>query len=319
MKGWSMEEAIVKIIPILLLITFGKLMRSKNWIDSQTADTLKSGIIRIGLPIVLFLTFKDMTLEKEFLFLSLISFFMLTVFYVIGSLVNRIAKINNPALPFLATGFSFGLLGVPLFGGVYGIDHLSELSILGIGNEFFLWFLYITLLRHHFGKESFSIKAISGFLRSPLIIAILTGLLLNLSGLHRYFDQLIILKGLNRTLESLATMTTPLMLIIIGYGIKLEKPSLVVAARLLLIRLIIVFALGYMVKLLVIDPFLHPDSTIFNLAFFTFLILPPPFSLAIFMGEYCSEDETTIVNNTVVLSTLACLVLFIGMVLMTSL
>jgi predicted permease len=314
-----MNEAIVKIIPILLLILFGKLIRSKNWIDSKTADVLKLGIIKIGLPTVLFLTFKNMDIQKAYLLLSVISFCMIGAFYIVGSIVNRVFKLNNIILPFIVTGFSFGLLGVPLFEGVYGIENLSDLSIIGIGNEFFLWFVYISIFRAKLGNQKFSMKLVWDFAKSPIIIAIIGGLAVNLGGFSKYFDEIIILQGLSKTLEYFATMTTPLMLIIIGYGIKLDKKCLKDAMKIVMIRLVIVFGIGYLTKLLIINPFIHNASTVFDLAFFTFLALPPPFSLAIFMGDYCSEEEITIANNAIVLSTILCLILFAGMVILTSL
>ncbi len=261
----------------------------------------------------MFLTFKEMNIQKEFLLISFISFLMLNSFYVVGSLANRVFRLNDIMLPFIVTGFSFGLLGVPLFEGVYGIENLSDISILGIGNEFFLWFVYITLLRNELGRQNFSAKVLLDFVKSPLVISIISGLVLNLSGLNSCFNEFILFQGLNRTLEYIGTMTTPIILIITGYGIKLNKKYLKGATKVLIIRLIIIFGVGYLIKLLIINPYIQ-ISAVFDLAFFTFLALPPPFSLVIFMGEYCSDEEVSIANNAIVLSTLVCLVLFVGMV-----
>lgn len=313
-----MTEAIAKIMPLILLILFGNLMYHKQWLDGHTADKLKAGVIQIALPAVLFLTFKNMHIEMDYLLLSSITLIMLCCFYLVGEIINKIFSLNNAIIAFFSTGFSFGLLGVPLFEGVYGIENLSELSVLGIGNEFFIWFIYITLLKQKLGNKPFSVQSMVEFLRSPLIIAIFAGLMINLLNLNVYFEEIAILKGLNRTIEYLAAVTTPIILIIIGYGINIDTKYLSGAFQLVVIKFIIVFGVGYLVKMFVIDQIFDNLSSVFNLAYFTYLILPPPFSLAIFGSDYISNEKVTIINNAIVLNTIICVVLFVFMVILNS-
>jgi predicted permease len=313
-----MAEAISKIIPILLLITIGSLMYHRKWLDNHTADRLKLGVIKIALPAIIFLTFKNMTIEIEYLWLSIIMFGLLCVFYFVGKFINRLFAFNDVLIPFFTTGCTFGLLGIPLFEGVFGIEHLSELSILGIGNEFFVWFVYVTLIGKEMGTKSFNRKTVIEFITSPIIIAIVAGLAINLTDSNGYFEQNTILKGLLRTLEYLASMTTPIILIIIGHGIRLDTKHLARAFRMLVVRIVAVLSIGYTVKIVLIDQLFNNLSPMFNLAYFTFLILPPPFSLAIFVGQYSSEENTAVANNAIVLDTIVCVVLFSVMVLFNS-
>jgi malate permease and related proteins len=312
-----MSEPIIKIIPILLLIVFGSLMQYKKWFDDHFINNLKKMVISIVLPCVLFVTFKNMALEVEYLLLSVISFVMLFVYYFMGVLIKRIFHLKSIIIPFFTTSTAFGLLGLQLFEGVYGIEKLGDLILLGIGNEFFVWFVYLTLIKQKLGNTKFSIKTLVDFITSPLILAIFAGLLVNLLGLVPYFEQYILLSGLSLTFESIASLSTPLILIIIGFGIRINAHYLKGALQLLVIRLFITLTIGFLFKQFIINPVFDPSFN-FNLAYFTFLILPPPFSLSIFVGQYCSEEDTIITNNAVVLSTITCVMLFIGMVLLNS-
>jgi malate permease and related proteins len=312
-----MSEPIIKIIPILLLILFGSLIQYKKWFDDQFINNLKKMVINIVLPCVLFVTFKNMTLEIKYLLLSVISFIMLFVYYFIGVFIKRVFRLKNPIIPFFTTSTAFGLLGLQLFEGVYGIEKLGDLILLGIGNEFFVWFVYLTLIKQKLGDSKFSMKTMIDFMTSPLIIAIFAGLLINLLGFSAYFDQMILLSGLSLTFEYMASLSTPLILIIIGFGIRINAHYLKPALQLLLIRLVVNLVMGIVFKQFIVNPLFETNLN-FNLAYFTFLILPPPFSLSIFVGQYCSEEDTIITNNGIVLATISCIILFIGMVLINA-
>jgi predicted permease len=312
-----MNEAITKVIPIILLIVLGKFIKHRGWIKSETESQLKLGVINIALPVILFLTFKNLDLKPEYFLLSVMVFLMLIIFYYLGILCNKFFKINMMTFPFFVTGFAFGLLGIPLFEGVYGIESLGEFSILGIGNEFFIWFVYITLVKQKLNGEKFSKQTIFNFLKLPMIIAIFLGLLFNVLSFESYIGDFVLYQGIIRTFEYISTMTTPIILIVIGAGMNLEIKYVRKAFYYVFLRLLIILGVGYLVKFAIIDR-LYTMNAMFDLAYFTLLILPTPFTLAIFVGEYSDEENTNVINNAIVISTIVCIVLFIGMVLATN-
>lgn len=312
-----MTNALIKVIPIFLFIILGKFIKKKGWIKEETESQLKSGVINIALPVILFITFKNMTLKPEFFILSLITFVMLAIFYLIGTFINTISKNKNIILPFFVSAFAFGLLGIPLFEGVYGIENLGELSILGIGNEFFIWFIYFNLVKQKLNNKKFDKNTILNLLKSPMIIAIFLGLVFNIFNVDSNIGSNVLYQGLLKTFDYISLMTMPIILIVIGAGINLEIIYVKKALKFVAIRLLIVLGIGYIVKLFVIDAF-YDVNTIFDSAYFTYLILPPPFALAILVGQYSSEENTGIINNATVISTLICILAFVGMVLLTS-
>jgi len=312
-----MLDGLTKVIPILLLIGLGYLIQVKNWTDETSMHNLKRGILNLGLPAVLFIAFLELELKASYLLISVIIFVLMIVFFLVGELVNRLLRINSPVLAFITTGFAFGLLGIPLFGGVYGLENVGALSIFGIGHEFFAWFVYVTLVKQRLNGEKFSAETIVGFIKAPTIQAIIAGIVMNLLGWRLYFDQIALLKGIYLTISSLATITTPLILIVIGYGIKLEKKYIRPAIQMLAIRLMIVLGIGYLAYRFLIGPIVGGGLSVNDMAFYTFIILPPPFMIAIFVGEYSTKENTAIVSNAVVLATLSCIILFVGGVIIT--
>lgn len=76
-----------------------------------------------------------------------------------------------------------------------------------------------------------------------------------------------------------------------------------------------VFAIGFLVKTLLINPISSNVDGYFDMAYFTYLVLPPPFALVIFAGQYGTDEHAAMANNTIVLSTLFCVIAFsIGVV-----
>ncbi|MBS4539007.1 malate permease [Clostridium sp. D2Q-11] len=308
-----MEEIISKVIPIILLIALGYLMQYRNMVKSESIEEIKKGVINIALPPVLFLTFRDMTLKKEYFLVVLYTFILLIALYIIGILLNKIKYISHPLVPFVVTAFTFGLLGIPLYGSVFGIENLEKISILGIGHEFFIWFIFYTLMKIKFKGESFSLEVVKGFIKSPLILAIIFGLILNVTGYNILFKENSLLKGLDITLEYLSSMATPLILIIIGFGLKINKKYMKQSIKLTIIRIVTILVVGYAFKFILIDKIIVDDK-LFDYAFFTLLILPPPYSLPIFVGEYANDEYRDIANNVVVLNTITCIVMYVSFV-----
>lgn len=309
-----MSEIISKIIPIFLLIALGYIIKQKNWVRQESMDELKDGVINIALPALLFITFRDMTLKKEYFLVIFIFFILLIVLYRIGLLLNKVKAISHPLVPFIVTSFTFGLLGIPLFGSVFGMENLEKISIFGVAHEFFVWFVFYTLLKMKFNNERFSRDTIKGFITSPLIISIILGLFLNITGTYKIFFENTFFIGVDITLNYLSSLATPIILIIIGFGLKLNKIYIKQSMKLFLIRIITILTIGYIFKIFIINKIITNDP-LFDYAYFTFLILPPPYSLSIFVGKYANREYSEIANNVVVIHTIACIAIFVLFVL----
>lgn len=267
-------------------------------------------MINIGLPAVLFLTFIDMELKSAYFLVIVITFFLFCTIYLVGIGLTHIKRISHPLIPFVITGLTFGNIGIPLYTTVFGIENLSKYSILGIGHETFYWFVLCTLLKMKFAGQSFSINTIKGFLKSPFIIAVIAGIAINITGMNLVLSKNIIFNGVNITLGYLGSLLTPLSLIIVGFDLKFQRHYMKQSIKLVILRLLVVVTIGYIFKYLFLDQIIVGDL-FFDYAYFTYLILPPPYSLPIFIGQYGTKEHANIATNTVVLSTVIFFVLFI--------
>ncbi len=305
----QMGEITSKLMPIIILIALGKLMNKKQMMKQSTIDEIKSFIINIALSSVLFIAFVNMELRREYFLVFIMVFITLCIQYILGFLLNRVKWIKHPVVPFITSGCTYGLLGIPLFAALFGIENVGKISILGVGHEFFIWLVFYTIMRMNLRQERISIGIAKAVIKSPTIISIALGILFNMLGLGEWLRSNPIATGVYTTLEYLANLATPLILIIIGYGLNLEKKYMKESLKLLSIRMLSMLSIGYAVKFLVIDKIMQPDI-LFNYAYFIFFILPPPLSLSIFIGTYSNKENEALTNNTVVLNTVVSISIF---------
>ena len=304
-----MIQIINRMLPIIVLLAVGKLLRQTRFIAETTVLEMKKIVVNLALPAVLFLSFLTVDLEPEyFWFLPLILAYCV-VLYFLGLLFNRLLKVDGEYFPFLITGFEYGMLGVSLFGAAYGLEQIGKIAIVDLGQETFIWFIYVALLLHKQEGETNLGKLLKMFATSPVIIAIIAGLGLNLIGLSEGLIETPVVGGLLSAVELIGSLTIPLILIVVGYGIQIDMGEFFYSARVILIRLLINIPAALIINHFIVGRLLGLDAG-FRAALFTLLILPPPFILTLFMKQ---EDKKELhrVDNTLTLHALVTIFVFL--------
>jgi len=304
-----LSEIINRIAPIIILLAIGKIFQMKRFIGASTVVELKKLVVNVALPAVLFTSFFYMELETEyFLFVPVILVYCILL-YVLGCGLHRLLKIKGEYFPFLITGFEYGMMGVSLFGAAYGLNQIGKIAIVDLGQETFIWFIYVALLIHKRDGATRPDRLIKMFATSPVIIAIVSGLVLNLVGLPDIISAVPLTSGLLYTVELIGSLTVPLILIVVGYGIQIDMREFVYSARVILIRLAINIPAALLLNHFFVRGLMGLDIG-FQAALFTLLILPPPFILTLFMRQDLEEERHS-VDNTLMLHTLVTIIVFI--------
>ena len=298
-----------RIAPIILLLAIGKLLNKKAFLSPETINEMKKLVVNLPLPAILFMSFLTMEIETSyFWFIPLLILIGLALF-LIGSVLHKRLSIEGEYFPFLITGFEYGMIGVSLFSAAYGVDQLGKIAIIDFGQELFVWFIYMALLTRR-REGSTNIKSLLRmFFTSPVILAILSGITLNLLGAGKWLLQADFMQGVFSTIQLIGSLTVPLILIVVGYGIQLDRREFAYSLRVILIRLGILIPLSLLVNRFFISGWLGLGDG-FKAAFFTLMILPPSFILTLFMDQKLTKERHRI-DNTLTLHTLATIVVFI--------
>ena len=204
------------------------------------------------------------------------------------------------------------MLGISLYGAAYGLEHVGSFAIVDLGHEIFIWFVFLALLLAKRDGTRDSRALFASFIRSPVIVAIIAGIALNLAGARDVLYDAPVMGGVMNTLAFIGTLTVPLILLVVGYGIQLDREGIKEAARPVAVRAAILLPLALILPPLLMGRLLDTDAYA-QAALFTLLILPPPFIIPLYMKRD-AEDERRYVNNVLSLYTVVSIVVFIGYV-----
>lgn len=305
----QITDIVVKVLPIILIIGLGNLIRIRGLLSEGMMDELKWLVVNVALPAVLFIAFLDMELEAAFLGLFATILLVCLFLLAYGYLLRRIFSLKREYFPYLVTGFEFGMVGITLFGTAYGLSNVGYIAIVDLSHELFIWFVFATILTAKRDGVSSLTGTLRGFVTSPLIIAIVLALLLNLAGLGEWFRNMALGVAVVETLNFLGDLLIPAILIIIGFGMRLSREGLREALAVVAARFAVLVPLALLVSLVVVRRWLNLDPA-FEAAVFTFFVLPPPYIVPLFMRPDQTE-ERVYANNVLSVYTAISLVVFI--------
>ena len=309
-------EAFSRVLPILLLVGLGVLIRRRAWMAPGTIDDLRRLILGITLPAALFLAFLRVDLEPQHAIIVASVFLACLAVLGMAPRLRRWAGIRVESMPNLMAGFEAGMLGYALFAAVFGAAELYRFAIVDIGQVLFVFFVLATVVTvRSTGQRPPLSDTLVTFVRNPVILAILGGILGSVVGLGDALDAHPLGEALLTTASLLAALTTPLIAIVLGYSTSLRAGSLRDPARTLAVRLPIWIGLAIAFDLLIVEGLLGLDR-LFGAAVLTMAILPPPFVVPLYMarasGRPVEDDpEYAYTVNTLSLATLATLVLIV--------
>ncbi len=271
-----------KIFPVFIVLTLGMLLRKKNIVSVPVMAEVKNLLINLALPSILFLSFSHAELEARYILLFVIMFAVCTACYIVGLLLKKFipSTFHSFFTPWFVTGYEFGMIGIALFTSIWGIENLSVFMIIGLAHEFFAWFVCIPYVQYKL-KGSVNIgAAIKDFFSSPVMISILAGILANVTGLYDWASGILIGSAIFNAMDILAALGTPLILLIVGHSMVFEKMKLSKAISYTVMRAVCIGGFGLIALQIIHATFTGLDP-MFDIAFYTFLVLPPSYMLPV--------------------------------------
>lgn len=304
----QLAQIVSRVLPIFILIGLGSWIRRTDFLPEATIEDLKKMTVNLALPAVLFVSFLNTELKVAYLAIFALTFLVCVALLWLGRFLKNRRQLPHPYFPFLMTGFEYGMLGISLFGSVYGLENIGYIAVMDLGHEIFIWFVFLAfLLKEREGIQSSS-QLFKAFFKSPVIIGILLGIILNIIGLQQFLYDFPLTGAIMATLQYLGNLTIPLILIIIGYGLKLDRSGVKEALPVVLLRLVVLLPLALLVNTVLIRGWLQLGQP-FETALFTLFILPPPFIIPLYVRPELAAEKQYI-NNVLTLYTLVSIVIF---------
>ncbi|MBN2626141.1 MAG: hypothetical protein JXA95_05695 [Spirochaetales bacterium] len=301
------SELFIRFFPLFLLLGLGLVFRRSGLLTGDSIASLKGLIVNGGLPAVLFLSFLTMEIRPSYVLLFVLVFLVCLLLLGLGKLLEGTILKEYPLSRFFFSGFEFGMVGVALFASLFGMENLPRILLLGLGHEFFIWFVYAPLLESQNRGSASLTGIVKSFFTSPIILAILTALILNITGLYGQIAHLSLTRGVISAAEMLSKIVTPLILLVIGSELQFDHLDAKGAVKLIFLRLVAVSLFGLLLGW-VTSRYIMALDRMALYAFIIFFLIPPPFIIPVFLGKE-REKENRFFNNLLVLYTPVTLVL----------
>ena len=289
------------VLPVLLMLAIGMLCRRRGLISREGINALKNVVVNITLPAVLLNAFASTRYTLMDVAIPLLMFAVCLAAWALGRLAMRVLGMKSRFVPFLTTGFEAGMLGYALFEMLYGAGRTAEFARYDLGQVLFVFTVYKLLL----GREKADLgKLAREMVFSPIIIAIVVGVLLGATGLYRALEPSGVSGIFDACTDFVSAPTSAIILLTIGYDLVLGDIPWASTAKVVGLRWIIMMLLR--TALIALLGIIWPDSGLAS-AVNVMFILPPPFVLPVFADD---PDQRVYISSALSASTLVAIVGF---------
>ncbi|MDR3248599.1 MAG: hypothetical protein LBT39_07420 [Treponema sp.] len=307
-----------KILPIILLIALGHVLRRVRFIPGSTIPALKKLAIQLTLPLVVFLSLVELEFQAKYLVLDITIFLFTVAMLLVGFLIKKISGSKNLYLPNCFTSYENGMMGYGALGAVLGTTNIYPIVIMDLGQTVYFSLVFMTLIgilnRRHAGATETDgsghgvRRILLSFITNPFVIVTATALILKGTGAADFIRKTPPLAAVLETCRLLSGLNTPIMCLVIGYELRIELHNLLKPLGVVVLRLALLLSGAALINHFIIDRMLHLEET-FQFALYTMCMLPPFFLSAATIREEATE-ERSFVLNVISLNILIFLILF---------
>ena len=204
-------------VPVFAVIVLGHFFKRIGLIDEHFASVANKFVFKACLPCLVFQDLADTNIRKNFDFKYVGFCFIatLTSILVVWFLAKKFMRDKSMVGAFVQGAYrsSAAILGIAFIQNIYGTSGMAPLMIIGSVPLYNIFAVIILTLesnnKENFGDNSRIKHAMINILKNPIIIGIFFGLAA--SFLNISFPRMI-----DKTINNLAVMASPLALISIG-------------------------------------------------------------------------------------------------------
>lgn len=286
------------VLPVLAMLLIGMLCRSRGLISREGVNALKGVVVNITLPAVLLNAFATTRYTLMDVVIPLMMFLVCLLAWALGRLAGKAFRLNSRFVPFLTTGFEAGMMGYALFNMLYGSARTAEFARIDLGQVLFVFTVYKILLGVEGSEKTDFGQLMKEMALSPIIIAIVAGVLLGATGLYRALEPSGIAGIFDACTGFVSAPTSAIILLTIGYDLVISDIPWAYTGKVVALRFGIMMLLR--LALIAVIARLWPDAQL-AAAINVMFILPPPFVLPVFADD---PEQRVYVSSALSLSTL---------------
>ena len=233
-----MEVAAI-ILPVVLMIAIGKILKVTRLIDDRVVDGIKAVISNLMLPVTLFNALLTTKFDRESLILTTAVFVALCLILGAGYLLRPLFGKYGTFAPFLCACFEGGMLGYALYMTIYGPDSLGTVLKFDLANVLFAFTVFLFFIKMAGSGKVEVKKILLDYVKTPAVYGIVLGLLGSLTGFGSWFAGTSAYQVYSSAVNMITAPLGALVLITVGYALQFKKDILWSVVKVSLARLLL--------------------------------------------------------------------------------
>ena len=301
-----LTQILSMVLPVLAMILLGRLGAVRGILNDERHAGLKAIIGDILLPVVLFRAFFTAQYGGKLLLVFALVFLSCLLALLAGFALKRFVRPYDRFMPLLMTSFEGGMLGYALFALLAGQDQTATYAMVDIGQTMFAYTVFLAALKSVEGGRMSPGAMLQNMLSNKACIGMLLGIVLGALGVYRAIAPTPFGTVLMELIAFIAAPTSALILLVVGYQLKVSRKLMKPVAITLGLRLAVMAVAFGLVSLVLfaIIPYEKP----LMLALMLQYTLPAPFIIPLFADL---KDDGEYVSTTLSMGTVLSVALFV--------
>ena len=173
-----MYTIIELILPIFVLIAFGKILKQTNIISNEGIKTIKNLAVNLFLPFTFFNILIHGTFNKDSIILIIAGFIIIFSAYLLGFLFRPLFSDDiKKYVPYTNTCIESGMFALAILNMIIGKENLFQIIQIDMVNNIFVFTVVTTGLTLISGKKQTTKQVINSIIKSPIIISLILGII----------------------------------------------------------------------------------------------------------------------------------------------
>ena len=228
-------------------------------------------------------------IESSVIWIILYVFIAFILTMVIGKLLSGLTgKKFAHISPYLLTTTEGGNVALPLYTSIVGLSYASNTVIFDIAGSF-IAFIVMPIMVAKTTAGHTSVKELcKTIFTNSFVIAVCLALILNLTGFYTYLSHTPFIDVYTNTMTQATAPIVGMILLIIGYNLKIKKETLPSLMKLLIVRFVL-FA-GIIAGFFILFPHMMADK-IYMIAVLIYFMSPTGFAVPMLISPLNQSEE----------------------------
>ena len=282
-------KAIEALFPVFFMLFLGCLSRRRQWISFAQNEGAKKLVFTILFPLLVYKVLVSSELKSTFIIQIIYMDIIWLVVLFIGFKLTRFTGEKYAHIsPYLLVTCEGGNVALPLYISIVGAAHAVNIvtfDVAGILINFGV--LPIIVTKKVVGQVEWN-ELVKKIFTSSFMVAVITGVFMNLTGLHGKLMELGLENTFSSTMNLVTTPIAGIILFTLGYELKFEKEMMSSLMRLAVVRLVlcsIIIGLFYMVF-----PALVKEK-VFEIAILLYFMCPTGFPVPLQVQSLVTSED----------------------------